>query len=335
MTDHRSPVDSPLQSYRRLHRLISTGRGSDAVWSKLTRTCLTLGKDREALDCLASVRSKAVQHALRRELAQHGLIDPGSPDSHPGAGARCRFSAADLLHDATTFVFAGHVRTAMLATILGFTLSLLVGRSVTAVGDDVGLRILALVPVLAAACLAGVLWRHAVLLGILGLGDDGAFPGGLELLRQVLHMITDALAIGAVLLTPAVALAVHVGDWAALLWFAVATTFLPMTAALRLCGRPWRSLSTRRLVLTLRMAGSEYLAITGIALVLLMPAFAVFTLTLGKPAYQVLSVTGLFAVVPCLLLARMLGAVLRRARPRIPHELAWGALPHAPRSASW
>lgn len=313
--------DETVERYAVLHRAVESGTATDTTRRQLVLACIELDKEAEAVDTFHAIADPAVRRACRRELSKKGWVSPehdaDERESLMVTEAMFNPSLREKFGDAVQLLYDDNMRPPVLVGTMAFPVVLCAGGILTAGSTFFLQSILALVPALFLLGMLGALARHVLIVAIQGRDDMDDLPSYRELVRESWAALADVVVLGLVFLGPP-ALLIRVGaPLPGLGFLAVAGIFLPLTAALRLSGTPWKSLSPLRLAKGVRRITPPYFGVAFAASALLAPAVLVLLFSAGMQAFVAISVAGPLAVVPLLMATRILGLTLHYERERL------------------
>lgn len=328
----KSLHDTATEQYALIHRAVENGEANDALWQSMVNVCIDLDKKDEAIHALDQISDAGLRRSLRRQLAHRGWHTKAREEETAQVtvtDADMNPSTREKLEDSLRFLFDGRTAWALLVGTVAFPVLLALGGIVTAASDGIGPRVIAAVPVLVLLGMVGAFGRHILILSTHAVDDGADLPEPLQLLRETPAFLLDFAALAGLFLLPGSALMVLGQPWIALPLFAPAALLLPMATALRLACRDWRALSFRPLWAAVRSCPS-YLRVAGVTTLLFAPAMVAMWLTLGRPAFLVVSVMGPLSVGPFFVAMRMLGLMLYYERAGVEHLFQLPADPRAP-----
>ena len=296
--------------------------GTDAVWSRLSRVCVELGLNDEAVQAYREIEIPHLYASLGVLLARHGLIsvselpvrrsessqDPSSgsyaqAEDYPESGFR------HLVTDAFEFLFLDHMPLTVTVASLTFPLVVGLGGFLTADSHFLLFSVIALLPGLAVVGIVGALGRRIMIDAGQGLYDPPPVPDFRTLCREAPRFILDMLVLCLVFLGPGTLALLLLPNnlMAALGALALGMFVMPMALLLNELSNDWRALSPRVLLRAIGRGGLEYAKTSLVICALILPAVLSAVVTMGSQFYLQVSIIGPLIVVPLFVSCRLLG----------------------------
>jgi len=312
------PNQSPQLRYACLHRTIERGLANDDTWAELTRVCVTLQLQDEALRAFEHLHSPTLRHVLNNFLVKSGVkeADAESEGARPVVEFHeDRAGVKDHLRDAVQFLFQDHMPLMVIIATLTFPLVVGLGGFMTQGTSMFLLPIIALLPGLSVLAILGGMGRRILLEAANGMEDPPKMPTFPVLARESARFTSDLVALGAVFLGPAIAATLlGVPGPSCVVAFVVGAALLPMAMVLRQLRGDWQGLDPRTLMRAVRLGGRDYFAIAGIITAMFLPAMLAGWSSMGASLYLQVSVIGPLAVLPIFVVARILGTFVYEHR---------------------
>lgn len=310
---------TPQLRYASLHRSIERGMATDEVWSELSRTCLGLGFNDEAVRAYREVEAPHLRRSLAVLLARHGLISDAEkrlnvePSKTGAAGVQVvegdpKPDFGQQLADSVHCLFMEHMPLTVIVATLTFPLVVGLGGFLTAGSHFFLLPAIALLPGLSVLGIVGAMGRRIMVDAGQGIYDPPRVPAFRELTQEAARFLTDMTILGLVLLGPGTTMFLLTGHLAAgISSLALGMFLMPMALLLRELSDDWRALSPMVLLRAVGRAGPSYLAVSLTILAMMLPALLSGLATVGTHLYLQIAVIGPLVVVPLFVASRLLG----------------------------
>ena len=151
------------------------------------------------------------------------------------------------------------------------------------------------------------------------------------LLRESKRFLLDMLILLVIFVGPGTAMLLLSGDvGSAVGSIALGMLLLPMAVLVRQLSDDWRVLSPTTLFRAISRGGIQYLAVTLVIGLMMLPAFVSAMITMGSHVYLQISVIGPLLVVPLFLTCRLLGRFFHIHREQLADLVGKGWSPAAP-----
>ena len=295
--------ETPQVRYASLHRTIDRGTTSDYIWSELSRVCVALGFNDEAVEAYLQVETPPICRSLEVLLAHHGLLSQSESQDRPETGFR------HLITDPFRFLFLDHMPLTVIVATLTLPLVVGLGGFFTAENHFLLFAAITLLPCLAMLGVVGALGRRIMVEAGEGIHSPPPVPDVQILCREAPRFLVDMLILCLILLGPgAMTLLLLPGN----LMPAVASLFvgmflMPMAMLMSEFSEDWRELSPFRLLHNIGRGGYEYVKTALVISALFLPAALSALATMGSHFYVQVSIIGPLIVVPLFVSCRILG----------------------------
>ncbi|MHC5070479.1 MAG: hypothetical protein ACYTGO_08320 [Planctomycetota bacterium] len=313
---HRTPNphEAPEQHYAALHRALDRGPGNDEIWTELTRICVKIGNNNEAIQAARCIKDPSARAFIQRWLASKGLEDrrPRTIEKDWDEFEKLlQPSFKEELSGAFRFLLEDHMPLTVMFTALTFPLVVGLGGFLTHGSSSLLLPAIAVVPVLSVIALVCALSRRIMVEAAAGMEEPPPIPELGSLVQHASRFLLDVLVIATVLLGPGIACLYQ--GMPGRVTGAVLTLgiiLLPMALVLRQVRNDWRALWPPTLLGAVAYGGMPYVGSLIVGILLFVPAVAVGIATLGSELYLQLSFAGPLVAMPLLVASRFMGRVL-------------------------
>ena len=312
MQIHNTAKPQPSQPqqlrYATLHRTIDKGMGTDAVWSRLSRVCVELGFNDEAVQAYREIETPHLCLSLGVLLARHGLISESELPARSSGYSSSPYAAVEAytesgfrqrVTDPFQFLFLDHMPLTVIVATLTFPLVVGLGGFLTADSHFLLFSAITLLPGLFVLGIVVSLGRRIMVEAGQGLYDPPPVPDFRTLCREAPRFILDMLVLCLVFLGPGTLTLLLLPDnlIMALGLLALGVFVMPMALLLNELSDDWRALSPLVLRRAMRRGGLEYVKTSLLIYALILPAALSALATMGSEVYLQVSIVGPLTVV--------------------------------------
>ncbi len=323
---------TPQLRYASLHRTIDRGMGSDDVWSELSRACVALGFNDEAVKAYREVETPHMCRSLGVLLARHGLISGSEPPARSSGSSHApsssRYAAVEdhpepgfrqLVTDPFQFLFLDHMPLTVIVATLIFPLVVGLGGFLTADSHLVLFSSVALLPGLFVLGIVGALGRRIMVEAGRGLYEPPPVPDFRTLCREAPRFLLDMLVLCLVFLGPGTLTLLLQPDnlRMGLGSLALGMFVMPMGLMLSELSDDRRAFSSLVLLRAIGRGGLQYAKTSLVICLLILPAVLSALATMGSHFYLQISIIGPLIVVPLLVSCRLLGKFFHDQRSEL------------------
>lgn len=313
---------SPEARYAELHKRIEAGDDGERVWADLSKVCLVLGKDEEALEAygkLSSFGPRSRTHAL---LVDKGLLEAGSVPK--GLETTCvtdddmEPTFSEGVSDALQFLVRGRVPLVAMAGMVAFGVLLLLGGLLHRLAGIVAVSVIILPIAIAMLGVVTAFSMRILMLSVSGFDDPPDLPDRNEVIAESKNGALVFSVAAVMLLTPGVLL-----HWlfsitvVSMLVLSTGWALLPLVVTIRRLSDSWRASGPAQWWRVSKNTRGHVPMVLLANLAMFAPAALAMQAALDQPAYLVASFAGLLSVVPLLASMRMLGQILYYERKNL------------------
>ena len=336
---------TPQLRYASLHRTIDRGMGSDDVWSELSRACVALGFNDEAVKAYRKVETPHMCRSLGVLLARHGLISGSEPPARSSGSSHApsssRYAAVEdhpepgfrqLVTDPFQFLFLDHMPLTVIVATLTFPLVVGLGGFLTADSHFLLFSAITLLPGLSVLGIVGALGRRIMVQAGQGIYYPPPVPDVHILCREAPRFLVDVLVLCLILLGPGTttllllpghlipgvdSLVLGMFLMPAVGSLLLGMFLMPMALLMSEFSDDSRALSPIRLLSAVSRGGYEYLRTALVISALFLPAVLSALATMESHFYLQVSVIGPLIVVPLFVSCRLLGKYFHDQRSEL------------------
>ena len=331
---HSHPAAAPEHRYASLHRAIEKGLATDETWSELTKVCVEMERQGEALNAYHNVRGNSERFHLQNLLLHHHILREPDRALQRWAEGEDQAGLREDLEEAASFLASDHMAVTLVVTTATFPLVVGLSGYLTSGSPSELVRLVAVIPALLVLIAIGSLARRVLLDSARGFDDVPDLPAPGQVVPEASRFAIETLPTVAMLLGPAAALDL-LGFSAPVVAgsLVLGALLLPMAWALRTVRADWAALGWI-LPAAVRRSSSDYMARAACLACLFAPAFGLLALAGNTAMYLQLALVGPLLVAPMLFASRLMGRFLYVHRADLHDLLNSGVSPIRMPSAS-